>query len=180
MGYPARLLGEGEEIEVALRPHWKALIFPVIVFVLICGLSAFAIAVLPAGGAELPLTAAVLVVAGLVLLRFAAAPWLVWLTTNYILTNRRLIMREGVIKREGRDMPLARVNDVAFSHGSLLERMLGCGTLVVESAGEHGQVVLTDIPHVEDVQRELYRLVEEEAARRRREIRDDEYEIDGT
>jgi uncharacterized membrane protein YdbT with pleckstrin-like domain len=180
MGYPARLLGDGEEIEVALRTHWKALILPVTVFILVCGLSVFAIAVMPSSGAELPLTIAVLVVAAIVLLKWTVGPWLVWLTTNYILTNRRLIMREGVIKREGRDMPLARVNDVAFSHGSILERMLGCGTLVVESAGEHGQVVLTDIPHVEDVQRELYRLVEEEAARRRREIRDDEYEIDGT
>lgn len=180
MGYPARLLGDGEEIEVALRTHWKALIMPVIVLVVTCGLAAFAIGVMPDGDARLPLIVAVLVVAAIVLLKWTVAPWLVWLTTNYILTNRRLIMREGVVKREGRDMPLARVNDVAFSHGSILERMLGCGTLVVESAGEHGQVVLTDIPHVEDVQRELYRLVEDEAARRRREIRDDEYEIDGT
>ena len=31
--------------------------------------------------------------------------------------------------------------------------MLGCGTLVVESAGERGQLVLRDIPHVEEVQR---------------------------
>jgi uncharacterized membrane protein YdbT with pleckstrin-like domain len=180
MGYPARLLGEGEEIDVALRTHWKALIAPVTILLLTCAVAAFAIAVLPAGGFQAPLAIAILVVAAIVLLRWTVWPWLVWMTSNYIITNRRLIMREGVIKREGRDMPLARVNDVSFAHGSLLERMLGCGTLVVESAGEHGQLVLTDIPHVEDIQRELYRLVEEDAARRRREIRDDEYEIDGT
>jgi hypothetical protein len=29
----------------------------------------------------------------------------------------------------------------------------------VESAGERGQIVLKDIPHVEDVQRDLYELV---------------------
>ena len=180
MGYPARLLGEDEEIELALRTHWKALVVPAMVFILTCGVSVFLIVVTPEGGAALPIRVAVLAVAAIVLLKWAVYPWLVWLTTNYILTNRRLIMREGVIRREGRDMPLARINDAAFSHGSLLERMLGCGTLVVESAGEHGQVVLTDIPHVEDVQREVYRLVEEDAARRRRDIRDDEYEIDGT
>jgi uncharacterized membrane protein YdbT with pleckstrin-like domain len=179
MGYPARLLGDGEEIEFALRPHGKALVRPVLVLLLTCAGAAFVIGVAP-DDFRTPLVVGVLLVAAVVLLRWAVAPWLVWLTTNYILTNRRLIMREGVVKREGRDMPLARVNDVSFAHGSLLERMLGCGTLVVESAGEHGQVVLNDLPHVEDVQRELYRLVEEEAARRRREIRDDEYEIDGT
>lgn len=180
MGYPARLLGEGEEIEIALRTHWKALVAPVLILLLTCAVAAFGVAVLPAGAFQGPLAVAILVVAAIVLLRWTVWPWLVWMTSNYVITNRRLIMREGVIKREGRDMPLARVNDVSFSHGSLLERMLGCGTLVVESAGEHGQVVLTDIPHVEDIQRELYRLVEEDAARRRREIRDDEYEIDGT
>jgi hypothetical protein len=44
--------------------------------------------------------------------------------------------------------------------------MLGCGTLVVESAGERGQVVLRDIPRVETVQGTLYRLVEEDSERR--------------
>jgi hypothetical protein len=54
-------------------------------------------------------------------------------------------------------MPLSRLNDVKFSH-NVVERVLGCGTLVVESAGEVGQLVLTDVPRVEQVQRTLYRL----------------------
>jgi Bacterial PH domain len=62
-----------------------------------------------------------------------------------------------VLSRSGHDMPLTRLNDVSFSH-NMIERMLGCGTLVVESAGERGQVVLTDVPKVEQVQRTLYRL----------------------
>ena len=36
------------------------------------------------------------------------------------------------------------VNDVTFEHSSLLERLLRCGTLVVESAGERGQLVLRE------------------------------------
>ena len=40
------------------------------------------------------------------------------------------------------------------------ERMLGCGTLTIESAGERGQSVLVDIPGVERVQTMLYELVE--------------------
>ena len=53
---------------------------------------------------------------------------------------------------------------MSFSHG-LIDRMLGCGRLVVESAGEHGQLVLTEIPHVEQVQATLFQLVEDEQAR---------------
>ncbi len=70
--------------------------------------------------------------------------------------------------RSGRDVPLSRINDVAFEHSGLLSRILGCGTLTVESAGERGQIVLRDVPNVEVVQREIYRLAEADEDRRRR------------
>ena len=75
-------------------------------------------------------------------------------------TDRRVLVRTGVLSRSGRDVPLSRINDITFSH-SLFERMLGTGTLVIESAGERGQVVLADVPHVEQVQRQVYDLVED-------------------
>jgi uncharacterized membrane protein YdbT with pleckstrin-like domain len=68
-------------------------------------------------------------------------------------------MRSGILARQGRDVPLSRINDVSFQH-SAFERLLGCGTLIVESAGERGQVQLSDIPHVEKVQRRVYDLVD--------------------
>ncbi len=37
----------------------------------------------------------------------------------------------------------------------------------MESAGEHGQLVLTEIPHVQEVQAQLFQLVEDEQARAR-------------
>jgi len=42
----------------------------------------------------------------------------------------------------------------------VIERVLGCGTLVVESAGERGQLTLDDVPGVENVQRRLYELAD--------------------
>ena len=75
------------------------------------------------------------------------------------MTNKRVVVRTGILSRTGRDIPLTRVNDVTFTH-NLLERILRCGTLVVESAGERGQVQLTAVPRVEQVQRTLYELVE--------------------
>jgi uncharacterized membrane protein YdbT with pleckstrin-like domain len=97
-------------------------------------------------------------------------PVLRWRTTTYELTTRRLRVREGIVTRHGRDIPLARINDVSFEKGPL-DRLLGSGRLVVESAGEHGQIVLTDIPQVEFAHATLFRLVEEEQRRLERNER---------
>ena len=97
-------------------------------------------------------------------------PVLRWRTTTYELTTRRMRVRAGVVTRHGRDIPLARINDVSFEKGPL-DRLLGSGRLVVESAGEHGQIVLKDIPRVEFAQATLFRLVEDEQRRLERDQR---------
>jgi uncharacterized membrane protein YdbT with pleckstrin-like domain len=86
---------------------------------------------------------------------------LAWRTTVYEVTNKRMRLRDGIVTRNGRDIPLSRITDVSFRKG-LLDRLLGCGTLVVESAGEHGELALTEIPHVERVSSLLFQLVENE------------------
>ena len=91
-----------------------------------------------------------------------------WRTTTYQLTTRRLRLRCGILTRSGRDFPLIRISDVSFSQGPI-DRLLGCGQLVVESAGEHGQLVLTEIPEVRKVQATLFQLVEDEQQRLARE-----------
>ena len=101
-----------------------------------------------------------------VLVAYSLRPFLRWLTTHFVVTDRRVLVRTGVLARTGRDVPLSRINDITFSH-TFLERLLGCGTLLVESAGERGQVTLTDVPKVEQVQRQLYDLVEDTDVRLR-------------
>ncbi len=80
-------------------------------------------------------------------------------------TDRRIITRTGIVARRGRDMPLSKVNDVSF-HYSVIERIVSCGTLVVSSASDDN-LVIASVPHVEDIQREIYRLREHEEERRR-------------
>jgi uncharacterized membrane protein YdbT with pleckstrin-like domain len=121
-------------------------------------------AVRDAAAGRLALGAAALVV----VIVFVAVPLLRWRTTSYELTNRRLRLRAGILTRTGRDFPLTRISDVSFQQG-LLDRLLGCGRLVVESPGEHGQLVLTEIPSVQHVQATLFQLVEDEQARLARE-----------
>ncbi len=134
------------------------------VAVVVIAVALVAEVLIPSGSAGNIGRLAVAAVAILFLMIWLIVPVLRWRTTVYELTNRRLRMRDGILTRHGRDIPLARINDVSFSKG-LLDRLLGSGRLTVESAGEHGQIVLTDIPHVEDTQGTLYRLVEEEQNR---------------
>lgn len=166
-GIPRRLLSDDEEVVIVLRPHGKKLVWPALLLLVVSPVATYGAAVVPAGEAQPWLRLAVGVLAGLVVLRFAVWPFLRWLTTSYVVTDRRLITRSGVITRQGRDLPLSRVKDVTFEHGGLLERMLRCGTVVVESDGERGQLVLRDVPRVEEVQRDVYRLADDDEQRRR-------------
>ena len=88
-------------------------------------------------------------------------PFVDWLTTTYTFTNRRFIKRSGFIAKEGRTIPLNRISGVDFEIG-VIDRVFGCGTLVVSDASTDGRVELHDIPRVEKVQLqvsdELHRL----------------------
>ena len=50
----------------------------------------------------------------------------------------------------------------------MIDQFMNCGTLIVESAGEKGQLEMRAVPDVENLQREVYRLHDEDDMRRRR------------
>jgi uncharacterized membrane protein YdbT with pleckstrin-like domain len=167
MARESSLTGD-EQLVMLLHPHWKTLIRPILIAALVVAVALVGEALIP--GVSLPGRAAVGAVAVLVLMLLLIVPLLRWRTTTYELTTKRLRTRYGIVTRHGRDIPLTRINDVSFERG-VLDRLLGAGRLVVESAGEHGQIVLRDIPHVEYVQSTLFRLVEDEQRRLDREQR---------
>ena len=156
------LLSEGERSVLLLHPHWKTILRPILLLILV--LAGYGALVYFRGHVPAPAFLGTGVLAVIFLLIGVAIPVLRWQTTTYELTTRRLRLRRGILSRTGRDFPLIRISDVSFSHG-LIDRLLGCGELVVESAGEHGQLVLTEIPQVEKVQATLFQLVEDEQRR---------------
>jgi uncharacterized membrane protein YdbT with pleckstrin-like domain len=179
MGYD-RSLAIGEESVTVLHPHWKTLVRPVALAFVVVAVLLVAEVLIPAskaaGGERLVLAAVAIVL----LMWWLIYPLLVWRTTMYELTNRRLRLRYGIIARNGRDIPLSRVTDVSFREGPL-DRLLGCGTLVVVAPGAHGEVTLPAIPHVERVQSTLFQLVEDErlrADRNERQARDERQAMD--
>jgi uncharacterized membrane protein YdbT with pleckstrin-like domain len=161
-------LSAGEHLVLKLHRHWKTVLAPLLIFaatvVALLVVLLLVPAVRDAAAGRLALGAVALVI----VIVFVAVPLLRWRTTSYELTNRRLRLRAGLLTRTGRDFPLTRISDVSFKQG-LLDRLLGCGRLVVESPGEHGQLVLTEIPNVQHVQATLFQLVEDEQARLARE-----------
>jgi uncharacterized membrane protein YdbT with pleckstrin-like domain len=166
VGFPESILDSDEEVVHNLRPHWRRVAVPIALVPIVVGLASYGWFALPDDSARKVLRWVILVVALVVLVGWSLRPFLYWLTTRYVVTDRRVLMRNGVLSRTGRDVPLTRVNDVSFTR-TITERCFGSGTLIIESAGDRGQVSLADVPQVETVQRDIYRLVENEAQRLR-------------
>ena len=159
-----RSLAVGEQSVEVLHPHWKTLVRPVVLAFVIVAVLLVGEVLIPSSRAAALERLALAVVAIVLLMGWLMLPILAWRTTIYEVTTRRLRLRDGILTRHGRDIPLSRITDVSFRKG-LLDRLLGCGTLVVESAGEHGELTLTAIPHVERVSALLFQLVEDERLR---------------
>lgn len=155
MAFPSRLLDDDEAITVDLHPHWWFLAPPI----------AAVVASMAAGVATLRLTDADTLTRTVATWASIGAiglsiVWLVvryarWLTTHFVVTNRRVIFRAGLLAKRGVEIPLDRVNTVHFSQG-LFERMVGAGDLQIESGGESGQQHFTDIRQPDRVQRVIH------------------------
>lgn len=159
MAFPEDVLTTDEHVVLHLHPHWKAMIRPVLVLLVAIAAVVAGFILLPSGTGGTVGLYAIGAAALVAVLWLSLWPYVVWRTTHYVFTNERVLLQTGVFSRDRRDIPLARVNDHAMSQ-RFIERLLGAGTLTIESAGERGQSILTDIPGVERVQTTLYELVE--------------------
>jgi membrane protein YdbS with pleckstrin-like domain len=173
VGYPQDALADEEELLLHRHPHWKMLILPSITFVLATGLAGVALGV---AGARLESTAAdVATIAALVV--WAAivgwrclVPLVSWKCTHFIVTDRRVLVRQGVLTHSGIDIPMSRISNVQFRHG-LLDRMLGTGTLIIASASDD-PLEFDDIPQVQRVHSLLYQQVFDYMDFRRESVHD--------
>jgi uncharacterized membrane protein YdbT with pleckstrin-like domain len=156
--FPDDVLTEDEDVVLHLHPHAKAAVRPGLVLALALAATIVAWVMLPANdGGRIGVA-----VVGAVSLFFAltrgAWPLLVWRCTHYVVTNERILLQHGVLNRERRDLPLNRVNDHVTSQ-SLVDRMVGCGSLRIDSIGDQAAEMVA-VPHVHRVQTTLYELIE--------------------
>jgi uncharacterized membrane protein YdbT with pleckstrin-like domain len=151
MAFPTRLLVDGEELILDLRPHWVALIMPAIATV-----ASLVVMILLYETFEEGVLDTVVGVAGtLFLLAYPLRKLIDWLTSHFVVTSDRIIHRRGFIAKYSMEVPLEAINDVRFEQG-VVDRIIGAGTLVVQSASEAGRQVFDHIRKPEEVQKTIY------------------------
>ncbi len=142
-------LNAGETVVFTTRTHAKVLLVPALILIALAAASGYLLS-LPDDDKG-TWAAIILGIAGVLALIFSVWPFLNWLAATYTVTNRRLTTHQGVITRTGHDIQLARISDVSYEK-NLIDRILGCGTLVISDASDLG-VRLPDVPKVADRQR---------------------------
>ena len=152
MGYPRELLNDDEQIVLERHPHWSYMFGPI--SMLFCSLIVFV--VILAIGARFYWIG--LIIIALALLA-GVGRYLRWQTTEFVLTSSRIIVRTGILSKAGLEIPLGRVMNISY-HQAVWERILGTGDLIVESAGEDGHQLFTDVAKPALVQNLIYKLHE--------------------
>ena len=157
MPYPKKLLNDNETVALDLHPHWW--------FFAKSGASML-VSILVGVASMIWLDGDVqkvvnwIAIAGIVISAvLLVSRYIQWFTTNFVITSDRLIYRHGVLSKHGIEIPLERVNTVFFSQ-TIIERMLGSGDLVIESAGEQGRQSFANVRKPSAVQNEIYKQME--------------------
>ena len=161
MGYTQKYFNEGEVMVLDLHPHWWTFVKPVCKL-----LAAFVLVIVSfristaSSSSFLKTLETIAVNASWALIGVTFIMLLVhalqWSRVHFVVTNQRVIYRSGVIARNGIEIPVRKVNNVSF-HQSFLERIVGAGDLLIESGGEDGQSLFSDIRDPEQVQNIIQR-----------------------
>jgi uncharacterized membrane protein YdbT with pleckstrin-like domain len=156
VAFPRNLLNEGEDVVLDLHPHWWFLVGPAsaLLVTVLAAIGLFAVH----GDVGKYSRWVAFALAAVALLWFAGR-YARWTTTQFIVTNDRLIRRSGLVAKTGKEIPLDRLNDISY-HQSFFDRIIGAGDLMIESAGKSGQEVFPDMPKPGLVQNEIYRQIE--------------------
>ncbi len=148
-----------------LHPHWIMLVKSILALVFT---TAIGVALLVWADSNDTLSAIlrVIVVVGIVSsLAWVGVTWIKWYSTEFVVTTDRCIYRSGVFAKRGIEIPLDRINTIFFEQG-ILDRMVGAGTLVIESAGEMGRQIFEDVRDPVHVQNVLYQEMEDNENRK--------------
>lgn len=132
-----------------LRPHARALVVPAVVLVAAVGAATFGAVVVD----ELWQSLTVLAVAILVVCLVWVLPLLSWLSTQYLITTRRVVLRHGLFVRTRHEVLLSRSFDVTVRQSGL-QPLFRSGDVLI-STGADRPVVLRDVPRADLVQRAL-------------------------
>lgn len=149
----------GEQVLVTSRQHWVVLLRPFVVTILAAVLLMVVAVLLLNGEFQLFVLLGVLVVALVILNLYYWG----WRAHEYIVTDQRVILNEGVFSRFSRSVAIDRVQDLTTYQG-LAGRAWGFGDIELESAGREGGEWLRRVPHPQQLRNAIFGQME---ARRR-------------
>ena len=169
MGFPENVLTSGEKVEKSLHPHWRTVVGPMVIGLILIAACAYAAYLSPDDTKGNVIQWIAVGVGVLIGIPLVIVPFLRWRTTHYVITTHRVMVRKGIVNKNGKDITLSKITDVSFSQ-TLLDRMLGSGTLSIESAGDSPNEAFEAIPRSDRVQQLLNHLIDQDANRRAQRI----------
>jgi uncharacterized membrane protein YdbT with pleckstrin-like domain len=141
-----------------LRPHWIALVLPLLETALIVAAVILALVYMPDSWPTAMRW--IVVLAGVVLFVWRPLRRIVaWATSHFVVTTDRVVHRAGWFAKRSMEIPLENISDVRFNQ-SVFERVIGAGDLVLESPGTFGQERFSDVRNPEHVQKSIYEMTE--------------------
>ena len=165
MALPRKFLNEDEELLAELHPHWIFLFGPLFTSI---GVWAAIVALLvvwqsPPGWVTYPLLVVALVPGLWLLGRFVR-----WRSYDVALTSTRVLVRQGILGRDTVQLRLQRITEVNIRQ-SLIERLLGTGSLIIDVQGEDDSLTLEYMRKPAIVQRVINSQINEIVGGGRRE-----------
>jgi uncharacterized membrane protein YdbT with pleckstrin-like domain len=165
MGFPDNVLTSGEKVERDLHPHWQVVVAPTVIGLILAAAAVYIAYITPddtRGNWIQWISVGVAVLLGIPLV---IVPFLRWRTTRYVITTHRVMLRKGILNKSGKDITLSKITDVSYER-RMLDRMVGSGTLSIESAGDSPNELFRAIPHSDHIQQLINRLIDEDANKR--------------
>jgi uncharacterized membrane protein YdbT with pleckstrin-like domain len=156
----ARELLPGERILASSSRHWIVLLRPIAATVLAMAI-AWVVLVLAPVASEFKLFLALSVaLAGLGIINLY---YWAWRAHEYVLTDQRVILNEGILSKFSRSIAIDRIQDLTTFQG-VWGRAWGFGDIELESAGRESAEVLSTVPHPQQLRNAIFAQIE---ARRR-------------
>lgn len=138
-----------ERVIARVRPHARTLTWPAIALFVVVGVGTYAALVFD----ELWQSLAVLAGAISAVTLLWVLPLLRWLSTQYLITTRRVVVRSGLFVRTRHEVLLSRSYDVTMRQSGL-QPVFRSGDVLI-TTGADRPVILRDVPRADLVQRVL-------------------------
>lgn len=145
---------EPERVVAKFRAHGRRLFFPTILLIAVAGATGYFSSWFPVEWQNW----AVLAAGALLAVLFFLVPAVRWLSTRYVITTRRIILRRGLLVNTRSELMLVRAGDITVRK-SLLQAMFRSGDVRI-GTGPGEFAVLRDVPRADLVSEVIGDLLE--------------------